>query len=179
MTITDVLNAWNQFGVFSYVIPFLLIFAVVFAILDKTKILGDKNRPLLAIVSASVGLLALQMDFVSEFFAVIFPRFGIGLSVFLVLVIILGFFFSDSTGKPEGAMKWIGWVVGIGVAVWALTSWSDWRGYPGWGLNFWLQDYFWPLIIVAAVIGVIAWVVHKDKDERGSPSKSEGKKEVK
>ena len=40
VSITDVLNTWADLGVFSYVIPFLLIFAVVYAILEKTKILG-------------------------------------------------------------------------------------------------------------------------------------------
>ena len=86
-TVTDVLNVWNDLGVFSYVIPFLLIFAVVYAILDKSKILGD-NTTIGAIVAAAIGLLALQFDFVPEFFAVIFPRFGIGISIFIVLIII-------------------------------------------------------------------------------------------
>ena len=93
-TITDILNIWNDIGVFSYVIPFLLIFAVISAILDKSKILGD-NRMIESIVAASIGLLSLQFDFVSEFFAVIFPRFGIGISVFIVLLIMIGFFFPE------------------------------------------------------------------------------------
>ena len=99
VTVTDILNQWNQIGVFSYVIPFLLIFAVIFAILQKTKILTGEheNKGLLAIISIAVSLLALQFDMVSIFFAVIFPRFGIGLSIFLVLLILLGFFY-DGTG---------------------------------------------------------------------------------
>ena len=81
-SITDVLNIWNEMGVFSYVIPFLLIFAVVFAILKKTGMLssrsadgkGDDNNGILAIISVAIGLLALQFDFVAEFFSIIFPR---------------------------------------------------------------------------------------------------------
>ena len=111
-TITDVLNIWNDLGVFSYMIPFLLLFAVVFAILEKSKILGG-NKPIMSIVAASIGLLALQFDFVSEFFAVIFPRFGVGISIFLVLLIMIGFFFPK--GNPFGEGQWIGWVIGIGV----------------------------------------------------------------
>jgi len=67
-TITGVLNVWNNMGVFSYVIPFLLIFAVVFAILKKTGILGDDNDGILAIIAVAIGLLSLQFDFVSKFF---------------------------------------------------------------------------------------------------------------
>jgi hypothetical protein len=53
-TITDALNWFNAFGGFSYLIPFLLIFAVVFALLDRSKILGD-NKPLMGIIAAALG----------------------------------------------------------------------------------------------------------------------------
>lgn len=151
-TITDVLNVWNDIGVFSYVIPFLLIFAVVFAILKKTNILGNENDGILAIISVSIGLLSLQFDFVSEFYAIIFPRFGIGLSIFLVLIIFIGFFMPS--GFTED-MSWIGYVIGIGAVIWALNSWSDWVGY---GLGGWFGEYFWSLVILGAIIAIIVGV---------------------
>ena len=150
MTITEVLNIWNEMGVFSYVIPFLLIFAVVFAILQKSKILGDDNRAIQAIISASIGLLSLQFDFVSEFFAVVFPRFGVGLAVFLVLIILLGFFWPEN----EIHGSWIGWVVGIGIAIWALSSWDQWSGQVGFG--GWFVQNVWALIILGILIAIIA-----------------------
>lgn len=153
-TITDVLNTWNEIGVFSYVIPFLLIFAVVFAILKKTKILGDENDGILAIISVALGLLSLQFDFVSVFYADIFPKFGIGLSIFLVLIIFLGFF-TPKEDKDKGKHSWIGYVIGIGVVIWALNSWGDWIGY---GFGGWFQEYFWSLIILGAIIGIIVKV---------------------
>ncbi len=161
-TITDVLNIWNEMGVFSYAIPFLLIFAVVFAILDKTKILGDDNKGILAIISVSVGLLSLQFDFVSEFFAVIFPRFGIGLSLFLVLIIMIGFFFPKDDKIGHG--KWIGLTVGIGVVIWALSAWDEWTSYTGFG--GWFTENFWALIVLGILVAVIV-VVAKGKDDNG------------
>lgn len=158
-TITEVLNIWNEMGVFSYVIPFLLIFAVVFAILDKTKLLGSENRFILAIISASVGLLSLQFDFVSEFFAVIFPRFGIGLALFLTIIIILGFFSYDSSGKPAISIKVFGWIVGVGVFIWALSSWDQWSGQVGFG--GWFVQNVWALIILGALIAVIVIIARK------------------
>lgn len=154
-TITDVLNTWNEIGVFSYVIPFLLIFAVVFAILQKTKILGDGNNGILAIISVAVGLLSLQFDFVSVFYADIFPKFGIGLSIFLVLIIFLGFFMPDRDVTKGLAGGWIGYVVGIGVVLWALSSWDQFGSF---GFGAWFEEYFWSLIILGAVIGIIAKV---------------------
>ena len=150
MTITEVLNIWNEMGVFSYVIPFLLIFAVVFAILQKSKILGDGNRAIQAIISVSIGLLSLQFDFVSVFFAGIFPRFGVGLAIFLVLIILLGFFWPEN----EIHGSWIGWVVGIGIAIWALSSWDQWSGQVGFG--GWFVQNVWALIILGILIAIIA-----------------------
>ena len=149
-TITDVLNIWNELGVFSYMIPFLLLFAVVFAILEKSKVLGD-NKPIMSIVAASIGLLALQFDFVSEFFAVIFPRFGVGISIFLVLLIMIGFFFPE--GHPLGEGAWIGWVVGIGVVIWALSAWDQWGNYAGFG--GWFSENIWAIIVLAILITLI------------------------
>ncbi len=164
LTITDILNSWNQAGVFSYVLPFLLIFALVFALLQKTAIFAKKkadntlqhNSTIEAIIAAAIGLLALQFDMVSIFFANIFPKFGIGLSIFLVLIIFLGFFYKPekdpTTGK--GGLGWIGWVVGLGVVIWALINWNTWFG-GGYNFYFWIQDYFWALVVLAVIVGVI------------------------
>jgi hypothetical protein len=168
-SITDILNLWAEIGVFSYVIPFLLIFAVVFAILKKTNIFKDNNA-INAIIAIAIGLLALLNDQVPIFFEVLFPRFGIGLSIFLVLIILLGFFYPSA--KLE-KLQWIGWVTGIGVVVWALTSWDSWGGYYGsYGIGSWLYDYFWSLIILGAIITVIILVTKSGRNN--SPPTSGG-----
>ncbi len=163
-TITEVLNIWNDMGVFSYAIPFLLIFAVVFAILQKTKLLttdNDENKWILTIISASIGLLALQFDFVSEFFAVIFPRFGIGLSLFLVLIILAGFFWPAPNSGEGLKSGWIGWIIGIGVVIWGISSWDEWTGYGGFG--GWFVENIWAIIILGALIGAIVAVTKNPK----------------
>jgi len=165
-TVTDVLNIWNEIGVFSYVIPFLLIFAVVYAILDKTGMLGE-NRTIESIVAAAIGLLALQFDFVSEFFAVIFPRFGIGISIFIVMLIMLGFFYPNELGR--GKVAWIGWTVGIGVVIWALSAWDEWSGSSGFG-GFFVEN-IWSIIVLAVLITII-FVTAKSGKKSGSSSTS-------
>lgn len=162
-TITDVLNIWNDIGVFSYVIPFLLIFAVVFAILKKTKILSDgttDNSGILAIISVALGLLALQFDMVSEFFAVIFPRFGVGISLFLVLLIFIGFFgLQKDDGKAGLKGAWIGFVIGIGVLIWSISAWDEWGAVGGFG--GWFSENIWALLILGGIVGLIAWAAKK------------------
>jgi len=170
-TITEVLNIWNNMGVFSYLIPFLLIFAVVFAIMDKTKMLSGKdgeNKWIIAIIAVSIALLSLQFDFVSEFFAVIFPRFGVGLSLFLVVLIFLGFFYPENNKDGwSGKVAWIGWVVGIGVFLWALSSWDQWNSYGGFG--GWFADNVWALIILGILIAIIIITVRSGKGKSPRP----------
>lgn len=161
-TITDALNSWNEMGVFSYVIPFLLIFAIVYAILDKTKLLsgdGGENKGIIAIIAVSVGLLSLQFDIVSNFFAVIFPRFGVGISIFLCFIIFVGFFMpaaENGKGLKNGV---IGWVIGIGVIVWAFSSWGQWNS--GSGVGGWFGEYIWSLIVLGIIVGLIVFASKK------------------
>ena len=152
-SVGSILNQWASMDVFSYVIPFLLIFAVVFAIIQKTNILGD-NKGVSIIIAGSVGLLSLQFDFVSTFFADIFPRFGVAIAVLVALVILIGFFYEGDIGE----MKWVGWVLGIGVVVWAIISW-DFIGAGGNNWAWWVEENFWYLVLLALVIVSVVVVV--------------------
>lgn len=175
--LADVLNKLNEMGFFSYVFPFTLIFSIVFGLLQKIKVFGDpdETKGINIIIAVSVGLLSLSNDYVSTFFATIFPKLGIAMGVFLILVIFLGFFLVGSDGTVPDNIKWIGWILGLGVVVWAFSEWGDkFRGIFGIGdMGSVLIEYL-PLI---SVFGLIIWVVfsaggRKQKrgweEERGS-----------
>ena len=160
-TITDAMNSWNGMGVFSYVIPFLLIFAVVYAILDKTKLLsssGNENKGIIVIIAVAVGLLSLQFDMVSNFFAVIFPRFGVGISIFLCFIIFVGFFMPAATDGGGLKNQAIGWVIGIGVIVWAFSSWGQWQTN---GVGGWFSEYIWSLIVLGIIVALVIFASKK------------------
>ncbi|MGC9309436.1 MAG: hypothetical protein ACP5D2_01950 [Candidatus Nanoarchaeia archaeon] len=162
--IGDVLQDWADMGIFDFVLPAILIFAVIYAILEKTNLLGE-NKGVSVMIAAASGLLALQLGFVQEFFTELFPRFGMAIAVLVVAVILIGFFHE---GEEKGQMKWIGYVLGIGVVIWALTSWDIW-GASDIGIGWWLRDNFWNLIIAAGLIGLIVWMV-----KSGSGNKNKG-----
>ena len=156
--IMNVLNTWAQLGVFAYVLHFLIIFAVVYAILNKTKILGD-NKGVQATIALAVGLMALVNDYVTDFFSIIFPYTGVGISILLVALIIFGIMGGEIT-----RMIWLG-VGAVTFIVIMLASFSNysWFGYGPWGLA-----YSWPAIIAGLVIlGLMAWIVANPKEGRG------------
>lgn len=144
--IGNILSQWESMGFFSYVLPFLLIFALVFGILIQLRLFRD-NKTINAIIALAVGLMALQFSFVPRFFSEIFPRLGIGLVVILIIIILTGLF-----ANPED--KWqmyLMWGVGAIVVVIILVQTA---GVTGWYSFFPWLGYNWPM-----ALGVIAFVV--------------------
>ena len=155
--IGNVLNMWEQAGFFSYLIPFLLIFALVFGILTRINIFtkDDKtsNKAINGIIALAVGLMALQFPMVPRFFTALFPRLGIALAVILVLLVISGLFMD---------LKNKGWMVGlmvvsviIVIAVLVSATWEFGFSFGSW----WV--YNWPtligiLVFVGLIIAIIA-----------------------
>jgi len=156
--ISDILNQWSDFGIFAYALPFLMIFAMVFGILSKTKLLGD-NKGVQATIALAFGLLALQFDYVTNFYATIFPYAGIGISVLLVALILMGLIYSDST-KGWLDKVWFGIGALIFIIV-ILTSLSDftWAGGMGYSLA-----QSWPAIVAGLVLlGIMALIIYGGK----------------
>ena len=144
--IGDLLAQWEALGFFSYVIPFLLIFSVIFGILTQIKLFRD-NKSINAIIALSVGLMSLQFDFVPRFFTEIFPRLGIGLIILLIVIILTGLF-----SNPED--KWqmyLMWAVSVIIVIVILVQTAGVVGF--YSFLPWI-GYNWP-----AVFGVIAFIV--------------------
>ncbi len=136
------IQLWESQGLFSVFLPFLLIFAVTFAILNKSKILGGKSG-IDVIVALSVGLLALQQEFLRRFFYELFPRLGMGIGVILALSILIGLFIVE--GKENiymiilGSIAFIVFLVVIistqsGFSFNSWSWWSQWGNLVVWGV---------------------------------------------
>ena len=149
-TITDILNAWAVMGVFAYLLPFLLLFALVFGILSKTKMLGD-NKGVNAILAGAVGLMALQFDWVSNFFATVLPYAGIGLSILLIAFIFMGMIADD-----EKKSKWIffgfGALIFLFVIGYAFYDFAWLGAYSG---QEWIPILVLLLLIGGAIVAVV------------------------
>lgn len=150
----NLLSQLEAAGFFTYILPFLLIFALVFVILTSLPIFKE-NKGVNAIISLAVALMALQFNVVSIFFSEIFPRLGIALSIILVIVI-LGSLFVDPDNK---GLKWV--FVIVTFIIMGIVIFSSLGAFgTGFG-NFrsWLQVYGGTLLIVVLVIGGIIAVI--------------------
>ncbi|MEK6917524.1 MAG: hypothetical protein AABW51_01110 [Nanoarchaeota archaeon] len=150
-TIGNLLLQWEQFGIFSYLIPFLMIFALVFGILNQMK-LFQENKAINSILALAVGLMSLQFDFVPRFFSEVFPRVGVGLAIILVIIILAGLFIDPSKPGIGWTLLAVGAVIIIVVLINTSTS-LGWNIGSGWLQQNW--DVILGLIIFLVLIGVI------------------------
>lgn len=146
---------------FSLILPFLLVFAVVFAILNKSKILGSKAG-VDTIVAAVVGLLALQWDFMPRFFAELFPRLGMGIGVLLALLILIGLFMHHGQNVWLIILGCIGFIVWLVVIIQTQTAFS----FTSWT---WWQQAKWPIVFLLVAIALIVFT-SLSRPQAGAPA---------
>lgn len=153
-SLDEIFMYWEQVGVFKTILPFLLIFAVVFGIISYMN-LFKKNKGVQVIIAIVLGLLAIQADFFSDFLAAISPRLGVGIVILLVLLILTGLFIPE---KSQGTVGWI--LMGVGVIIFLIVLGSSYKSLPFFGSgSFWGDDLIAWLVLVGLLIGVIVAVV--------------------
>ncbi|MBU1604298.1 MAG: hypothetical protein KJ583_03185, partial [Nanoarchaeota archaeon] len=91
-TLANALGFFRDFGVFDVILPFLLIFTVVFDILQKTKLLGDDKANLDAMVAFVIGLLVVAATKVVAIINETLPQVMILVVVGLSFLLMLGIF---------------------------------------------------------------------------------------
>jgi len=94
-------------------LPFLLVFVVVFAILQKSKILGDGKAQIDAIVSLVVGLILIGVPQPRNIIVGIMPWMAVGIAVILVFLILYGFVAGDLSKAPDWMKVTFGILAGL------------------------------------------------------------------
>jgi len=154
---TDMLNQWASIGVFESILPFLIVFSLVYGILSKAAIFGDA-KGVNVILALALGLLSLVGGFVSRFFQEITPNLAIGLSVLLAAMILLGLWV-----KEEKVEKYVTpALVVISALIFIFVVYASFSGNTlGFG-NIW-AEYGPAFITLLILAGIIAAVVYFKK----------------
>jgi hypothetical protein len=116
----------------DFLLPLLLIWFIVFAILEKTKLFGSEKKQLNALTSLVIALIFVGAVYPKIIVSNLILFLGIALSAIFVIMLLWGFVYGDEKEgfKPE---KWMKWTLGIGLGVaflfaliWAAGDW--WEG---------------------------------------------------
>jgi len=171
--IGTIFTQWQSIGIYEYLLPILLIFAVIFGILETTKVLG-KHKGINVIIAVIIALMSVGYSntlgySLGQFLQDLFPRLGIGLAVLLSLLILIGLFVSEDDRKY--------WLWGLGaigaiIAIIVVTktfqqfSWfssGSYGDYAGWVIG--------AVLLLGLIIAVAASGGDKDGSEKKGPAK--------
>ena len=150
-------------------LPFLLVFVVVFAILQKSKILGDGKAQIDAIVSLVVGLILIGVPQSRNIIVGIMPWMAVGIAVILVFLILYGFVAGDLSKAPDWMKVTFGILAGLFTLAVVLSVSGlgsiilDWLSGSG-SSDVWMNVVMIVLVIGAVVVAVVCGKKRKSSD---------------
>jgi len=155
---------WSQIGMFDMILPMLLIFIVIYSILQRTKILQGKPT-VDAIAALIISFFTIGNPEVSAFFLPLFSNVGLGVAILVAFLLIMGLV----AGRPGKSFQSITLWAGVGVFLWIMSRAANYFG--GYDMVFsstwWYNNSYWiiPLVFILIVIGVVASTPEEDKDK--------------
>jgi hypothetical protein len=144
-----------EIGLFKdFILPFLLVFVVIFAILQKSQILGKEKAQIDALVSLAIALIVIVTPPARDFITHFIPWVAVGVAVILVFLLLYGFVAGDLTSTPTWMKATFGILSGIfvlGLVIYFSGVWS----YAGVRSFFSMSDSgtIWANILLLVVIG--------------------------
>ena len=167
----DFIYDLEAFGFFDFFLPFLLVFTIIFALLEKTKIFGkgadEQPRTNINLTIAFItGLVVIVQTDITFLINQYLSKMALFIIIALIFMLAIGIFGAE----PEKGFS--GWIFNAAVLVsilavlWALTP--SYYGPYGLELPYWL--YITPeakswLLIVGFFILAISLVGRKPKQE--------------
>ncbi len=153
-------------------LPFLLVFTIIFAILQKTQILGKDKRQIDALVSLAIGLIVIAYGQATGIIVRLIPILAVTAVVILVFMLLYGMVFAE--GKFD-MNKYLKGGIGIAVGIVVIVSVLILTG----GLNYIIDFYYRTegtgllanivfIAIAAAAVIAVAAGGKKEKEEKKS-----------
>ena len=180
-----IMGKLGDIGFFDVVLPFLLIYVVIFGILEKSGIFSKKTdgttvqedsklfKNINAVIAFVFALFTVASIQTVQYIQSFITRTIIFVIFILVVLILLGFIFGDKymdifynmddNGKRT---KIKGWIVGVIASVVILTAvivlmivTGAWDVVVNWfeGLDGINSEDFWTVVVVLGIIGVLVW----------------------
>lgn len=172
-TFQEGLMALENLGVLDVIIPFILVFTIVFAVLQKTKILGDENgkprknfNAVIALVMSLAVIIPHVMGTYPDGADVVtimnnaLPNVSAVMIAVLMLLLIIGVFGSNIEFGGT-SMAGIAVLFAIVATVIIFGSAANWFQLPNY-LDFLQDPDTQALVVVILVFALIIWFVTKE-----------------
>ncbi|MEK6941020.1 MAG: hypothetical protein AABW49_03920 [Nanoarchaeota archaeon] len=159
----------EEFGIYEVALPFLLVFTIIFAILQKSKILGesvDKHpiKNLNVVISLVMAFFFVRNENLVTIVNRFLPNVSLFMVVILMFLLLIGLVYGSEYKGLGGAFLFIGAILSVVFIIWSLSSDSLGKNntfnLPRWATD--ISPDTKTIIIVIAVIFLLVWWLSRD-----------------
>lgn len=138
------------------VLPFLLVFVLVFAVLQRSKIFGDDKKQINALIALVIGLIVISFSYYTNIIVKLVPILAVGLVIILVFLLLWGFVF---VGKEFELPSWLrggfGVLAFLAVLISVLIITGAWTYFK----DYWAGSELFTNIVFLVIVGIAIAVV--------------------
>ena len=152
------------------ILPFLLVFTLVFAILQKSKLFGEGKQQIDAIISFVIAAVVISFANAVNIITQLSVFMALALFILFVFMIIYSFAYGDTKGDPLAAQKWLKPAIGIVAIIAVVIAVLIISGYWDDVYNFFTQgelgsNVIFVILIIAAIVAVVKGGGKSEKKE--------------
>jgi hypothetical protein len=181
MEFEDFFVQLDNWGLTDVLLPFLLIFTILFAIFQKSHILGEGKRNFNVAVSGIIAFMTViphvtqpgsRLD-VIQYMNAALPKISIVAVAVIMALFLIGLFGGEAKWMGGSLSGWIA-LVAFGVVVYVFGAEADWwTGIP--------EKYSWwgsetsSIVIIILVFAIVIWFITREPtqaDKAGAFSNS-------
>lgn len=176
MDFTEIIGSLEDFGVYEVLLPFILVFVLTFAVLEKVKIFGEGGRRFNAIIALVIAFFFIRNQTLVSITLKFLPKVSMFIIIVLMVLIITSFFLGKSFTSFGGGMVVFFTIIAIIVVLWLYAETAG----GGTGVWEWVSDNISEddiklLVGLAAALGVIFYVLKgRPSDALQQPQEKKG-----
>ena len=130
-TFDELFNTLGEAGFFTYLLPFVVMFAISFALLERVKIFGSSARKINGIVAIAMVFLFLHNTYLLDLFHRLVPNVSFILLAVLLGLLILGIFAGEHT-QWSGVLLFLAFLFSLASIITAAVYPNLGEGYANW-----------------------------------------------
>ena len=145
------------------ILPFLLIFVLIFAILQKSKLLGEGKAQIDALVSLVIALILIGAPGPRSIVVDLMPWLAVGVAILLVFFLLYGFVVGDLSSVAPWMKITFGILAGlftIGVILYVTGLWGN---VEGWFSGDGGGEVWGGIILIIIIAGALAVAIATGK----------------
>ena len=156
------LDWFADIGGFEIILPFLLIFAVTFAILDKINIFGANKKNINIVLAIIMGFFFIVQGELVEIMLQFIPKVSMLILTVIMILLVMGIF-GYGFGESWKGLSVIVALVGV---LWALAAGANWD-VP---LVDWFTEDDVAILLMIGIFILVIWFVVSGPKQQGQDS---------